>query len=265
MNLTMPWTARDEVPSNGSASKLEELKRIISEKGREAADQAAVVARDAGDKTSSATRDVAESAGSTAQQLLRGAAEIGAQIAATTRESARDLGDDARATVDDLGKVRLTTEPEKRGPDFMPGIGLLAGFGAGVALMYFFDPDRGNRRRALLRDQISKWMRIARETISGKAEDMGNRTRGVMIETRKQVKEGIGSASEGGMNAETSPSGPAASGEGEFASSTFSGVGVTTPAADTWPSGTAGKPAIGGETKIGAEPGVARESGTGTR
>ena len=36
------------------------------------------------------------------------------------------------------------------------GVALIGGVGLGAALMYIFDPDRGGRRRALIRDKFGR-------------------------------------------------------------------------------------------------------------
>lgn len=63
----------------------------------------------------------------------------------------------------------------------------LAGLGTGAALMYFLDPDRGGRRRALLRDQAVALTNDAREAIDATTEDLSNRAYGLYAETRKAV------------------------------------------------------------------------------
>lgn len=63
------------------------------------------------------------------------------------------------------------------------GMALLGGFGCGAALMYFFDPDRGRRRRSLVRDQFTH---AAHEMRSGTAtawRDLGHRAQGAGHET----------------------------------------------------------------------------------
>ena len=64
---------------------------------------------------------------------------------------------------------------------------LLAGFGAGIALMYFLDPERGRARRNMLRDKLLSWTRKATQTASGTAKDLSNRAQGAVHETRKQM------------------------------------------------------------------------------
>ncbi len=63
----------------------------------------------------------------------------------------------------------------------------LCGLGTGAALMYFLDPDRGRRRRALVRDKAVALSNDASEAISGTAEDLSNRAYGIMAETNKAI------------------------------------------------------------------------------
>ena len=44
---------------------------------------------------------------------------------------------------------------------------LLTGVGVGVALMYFLDPERGRRRRALVRDRLAHGARLTRDAAGG--------------------------------------------------------------------------------------------------
>jgi uncharacterized membrane protein len=58
----------------------------------------------------------------------------------------------------------------------------IKGAGVGIVLMYFLDPDRGRRRRALVRDQLVRvWtdLRFATEVTE---HDLRNRTRGILAE-----------------------------------------------------------------------------------
>jgi hypothetical protein len=72
----------------------------------------------------------------------------------------------------------------------------LLGLGTGAALMYFLDPDRGRRRRALVRDQAVSLTNDARETIEGTAQDLSNRAYGVYAETRRAVGSPLPSSSD---------------------------------------------------------------------
>ena len=61
---------------------------------------------------------------------------------------------------------------------------------AGAAAMYFFDPDQGPRRRALARDKVT-WFKgevgDMREMATGRAEDLRNRTKGMIHEVKKSA------------------------------------------------------------------------------
>lgn len=60
----------------------------------------------------------------------------------------------------------------------------LGGLGVGAALMYLFDPERGNRRRALLRDKLSHVAHSTGETLDVKSRDAANRFHGLLARTR---------------------------------------------------------------------------------
>jgi Flp pilus assembly protein TadB len=61
---------------------------------------------------------------------------------------------------------------------------ILSGVGIGAGLMYLFDPEGGNRRRALIRDKAIKLNRQTRETIEAKTKDLSNRAKGVVHELK---------------------------------------------------------------------------------
>ncbi len=61
---------------------------------------------------------------------------------------------------------------------------LIGSLGAGAGLMYLFDPDRGRRRRALIRDQMIHTTHRAEGSLEKASRDVGNRARGVMARTR---------------------------------------------------------------------------------
>jgi hypothetical protein len=56
--------------------------------------------------------------------------------------------------------------------------------GIGAALMYFFDPDSGRRRRERLRDQCTTATRKLQASAHTSAPDLTNRRRDVNPETR---------------------------------------------------------------------------------
>ena len=137
----------------------------------------------AGERASELGRDLA-AGGSEGLRLL---SEFGREIAGIGSENLRQLGGDLRHLTDEVGSLRITRA--KRGPDVLPGAVLVVGLSAGAAVMYFFDPEQGNRRRALLRDQLVKWTRVARETVEGQVKDLRNRTMGVAHEVRQAVED----------------------------------------------------------------------------
>lgn len=59
---------------------------------------------------------------------------------------------------------------------------MLATLGLGAGLMYFYDPDRGRRRRALVRDQAVSLRSQADDAIEVSLRDLRNRVRGLMAE-----------------------------------------------------------------------------------
>ena len=63
-------------------------------------------------------------------------------------------------------------------------VALLAGLGTGALLMYLLDPDRGNRRRALIRDKVVKLNRQTQEAVGGRVKDMSNRAKGMLHEAK---------------------------------------------------------------------------------
>lgn len=70
----------------------------------------------------------------------------------------------------------------------MKGItAILSGIGIGAALMYLFDPRGGNRRRALIRDKAVALKNDAERAISGKAQDLSNRAKGLMHEAKSAI------------------------------------------------------------------------------
>ena len=64
------------------------------------------------------------------------------------------------------------------------GLALLYGVGVGAALMYILDPDRGARRRALLRDKCARASNKTQEYVGKMSRDLGNRAQGLVAETK---------------------------------------------------------------------------------
>jgi hypothetical protein len=67
-------------------------------------------------------------------------------------------------------------------------IRILGALGIGALAMYFFDPEQGRRRRALLRDKAVHYNKEAREYADATYKDLRNRAQGVVAETRGFVE-----------------------------------------------------------------------------
>ncbi|HEX6966752.1 MAG TPA: SRPBCC family protein [Gemmatimonadaceae bacterium] len=61
---------------------------------------------------------------------------------------------------------------------------LVTGAGLGAALMYVLDPDRGTRRRALIRDQITHAANKTGDAIGATSRDVSHRMKGVVAEAK---------------------------------------------------------------------------------
>lgn len=59
---------------------------------------------------------------------------------------------------------------------------ILGSLGIGAGMMYFFDPEEGSRRRALVRDQITGALNSSDQLIDKAGRDLRNRTQGVLYE-----------------------------------------------------------------------------------
>lgn len=66
---------------------------------------------------------------------------------------------------------------------------LLASLVAGAALAYLFDPARGAKRRALLRDQVASMLRSAGRDVNAKAIDIRQRGQGLVAEARNRMSD----------------------------------------------------------------------------
>ena len=61
---------------------------------------------------------------------------------------------------------------------------IVGAVGLGAALMYFFDPDRGKRRRALVRDKVEAAGNKASDYAEKMGRDIRNRAYGMAAETK---------------------------------------------------------------------------------
>ncbi|HET6342246.1 MAG TPA: BON domain-containing protein, partial [Gemmatimonadota bacterium] len=67
---------------------------------------------------------------------------------------------------------------------------VLGGLGLGAGLMYLLDPDRGRRRRALVRDQLSSRIGNSEAFLGKTVRDSANRSRGLVARARSRVTPG---------------------------------------------------------------------------
>ena len=65
---------------------------------------------------------------------------------------------------------------------------LLSGVGAGAALMYMLDPERGARRRALVRDKAVSLANKTPDALNATARDLSNRARGLVSEASAMLR-----------------------------------------------------------------------------
>jgi hypothetical protein len=66
---------------------------------------------------------------------------------------------------------------------------LVGGLGLGAALMYVLDPERGKRRRAIVRDKAVSGAHRAGERLSARSRDVANRARGVASELKSLTRD----------------------------------------------------------------------------
>jgi hypothetical protein len=67
------------------------------------------------------------------------------------------------------------------------GLTFGAGLGLGTGLMFLLDPDRGKRRRALLRDKAMLGARKTGECVEVTARDLRNRTHGIVADLQSRL------------------------------------------------------------------------------
>lgn len=68
------------------------------------------------------------------------------------------------------------------------GVGAGVGIGVGAGLMYLLDPDRGKRRRALLRDKTVHLAHEGRDSLDVATRGLANRAQGLYARTRSRFE-----------------------------------------------------------------------------
>jgi uncharacterized membrane protein len=66
---------------------------------------------------------------------------------------------------------------------------ILTSIGLGAGLMYFYDPQHGTRRRAMVRDKANRFVNDLDESINKALEDSRNRARGVLSEMTAKLSD----------------------------------------------------------------------------
>jgi uncharacterized membrane protein len=84
--------------------------------------------------------------------------------------------------------ARRLFKPRKRGA--RRGAALAGAAGLGASVMFLLDPDRGARRRALLRDKTAHALRRTGDVLDKGSRDLRYRLRGVVAETRALFRDG---------------------------------------------------------------------------
>src|SRR5262249_20413574 len=67
---------------------------------------------------------------------------------------------------------------------------MLTGLGLGVGLMYFLDPERGRRRRALIRDKVAHATHVGNDAVGAFGRDISHRLAGVGARARGALHTG---------------------------------------------------------------------------
>jgi uncharacterized membrane protein len=67
-------------------------------------------------------------------------------------------------------------------------LSLISGIGIGAGLMYLLDPDRGNQRRALVRDQVVHSWHTTGDALDTTTRDMSHRAVGFAAEARSRLR-----------------------------------------------------------------------------
>jgi hypothetical protein len=173
-----------EIPEMNLSARADETRRAVSD----GADSLGAAANDFGREAIRLGRD--------AMRLGREAARRGLLMATSGEKALRRASNDAAATIEDLRSYQIVRK--RRGPDWRPGLALISGASAGLAAMYFLDPEQGRRRRVLFMDQVNKYTRVSTKWLDATVRDLRNRSEGIAIEARKamdQARSGADGAS----------------------------------------------------------------------
>lgn len=87
-------------------------------------------------------------------------------------------------------RILLQVKGKKASKAVNKGLTFGAGLGIGTVVMYLLDPDRGKRRRALLRDKCVSATRKTSEAIEVTARDLTNRAQGIATSIQARFTSG---------------------------------------------------------------------------
>jgi hypothetical protein len=73
---------------------------------------------------------------------------------------------------------------------FKQALGVLGGAGLGAGLMYVLDPDKGERRRALVRHKANRVLRKGGKAARKTSRDLGKQARVLIVEAGSKLREG---------------------------------------------------------------------------
>jgi hypothetical protein len=90
----------------------------------------------------------------------------------------------------DTSTGRPITPRQARNTAAVP-VALCSGLLAGMGVMYLLDRRASRRQRALLRDQMTHYRRVAEHLLDRKGRDLGNRVRGLVLERMKHVRDEV--------------------------------------------------------------------------
>src|SRR5918911_600838 len=65
---------------------------------------------------------------------------------------------------------------------------VLTGLGLGAGLMYFLDPSRGRRRRALVKDKLAHSVNVSADAVGVTQRDLSHRASGAMARVRGTLR-----------------------------------------------------------------------------
>lgn len=114
------------------------------------------------------------------QGIVRRTAEIGRDMA----DRARRLGRDASSRAQSYRPSYFSRPEEHSYPIATHSLTALGCLALGLGAMYLFDPQRGNQRRAVLRDRMMRAVRETGDTFHVTGRHLRNKAYGAVAETR---------------------------------------------------------------------------------